>query len=443
MAGALPRWAEAKAKLEGDTLTDTTGRPGRDGVGNAQRDKDEVVRKICEQMLDLHLEQKASKGDHGAAFGATTTGRGRVEERTKAYSELRKQFAVWSNGRQDAERLTKASDVVSETHQLDSHLQQGDRSGTESREKFAGELESEVEYSTQVHLLSCAEVGALLQTTVEGTDGPRCRSGACGLCVAQLATSLANSGPNEVTFEKDEGFCGKLFRMVLISDVVGVLLSCFVAVFCVIGATFSALVLSWSIFFLGFVQAFLECAAEAQLSKVRDPSQPKVSVVRTDAEGRRSESEVDQEDICPGDVIFLELGETVPADVRVLWCSDDFEVNHSFVSGEPVPAQRLSCVEPKGCRPVDARNILFSGTVVTQGRGTCVVYATGNNTYLGIFGDRVPVSQVVNDREKWRAIRVLLLALAAARLVSVVRRGARLHPFLRWLFRVIAKNLWL
>jgi len=91
---------------------------------------------------------------------------------------------------------------------------------------------------------------------------------------------------------------------------------------------------------------------------------------------------IDPDTLVPGDVVFLEAGQLVPADVRVLHCTDGMEVDNSALTGESLPESRTACVD-SAVPAVQARNVLFNGTAVLKGKATCVVHATGNHTFLG------------------------------------------------------------
>ncbi|QGQ46163.1 cation-translocating P-type ATPase [Metabacillus sediminilitoris] len=92
--------------------------------------------------------------------------------------------------------------------------------------------------------------------------------------------------------------------------------------------------------------------------------------------------EVSAEELVPGDIVELESGERVPADLRIIqtW---NLEVDESTLTGESLPVQ-------KSIRPIDEKvpitdraNMLYMGTHVTRGKGKAVVVQTGNQTEIG------------------------------------------------------------
>lgn len=125
---------------------------------------------------------------------------------------------------------------------------------------------------------------------------------------------------------------------------------------------------------LGFIQEF---RAEKSLEALQRLSAPEVWLRRGGERVRRPVAEV-----VPGDIICLEAGDRVGADVRLLEVQG-LEVDESALTGESLPASKQ--VAPiAGEVPVgDQRNMAFQGTVVTRGRGLGVVVATGMATHMG------------------------------------------------------------
>ncbi len=96
-----------------------------------------------------------------------------------------------------------------------------------------------------------------------------------------------------------------------------------------------------------------------------------------------SEQDLDAENLVLGDVIFLNAGDKLPADVRIIYCSDGREVDNSALTGENVPVPRKSLAEEEGSPPMEAHNLGSFGTSVLKGSASCVVTFTGDDTFLG------------------------------------------------------------
>jgi magnesium-transporting ATPase (P-type) len=125
---------------------------------------------------------------------------------------------------------------------------------------------------------------------------------------------------------------------------------------------------------IGVVQ---EGKAEAALEAIRAMISPKASVLRA---ARRVT--IDAAEVVPGDVLLLEAGDRVTADVRLIKARN-LRINEAVLTGESVPVE-------KGVEPIaedvglgDRRSMAFSGTLVTAGQGAGVVIATGPDSELG------------------------------------------------------------
>ncbi|CCQ90264.1 Cation-transporting ATPase [Nitrospina gracilis 3/211] len=93
--------------------------------------------------------------------------------------------------------------------------------------------------------------------------------------------------------------------------------------------------------------------------------------------------EVDAENLVPGDVVLLESGRKVPADLRLIH-TYSFEIDESLLTGESLPIGKDHDVVLAANTPLaDRKNMAFTGSMVTRGRGRGLVVATGYKTELG------------------------------------------------------------
>ena len=117
---------------------------------------------------------------------------------------------------------------------------------------------------------------------------------------------------------------------------------------------------------------------------------PSYSRVMRDGEVQR----VLSEEIVPGDLIFLEEGESISADSRLI-TSAELRVNQSTLTGESRPVSRTADpVSGEGLTESETPNLIFAGTFVAAGSGKAIVYATGMNT---AFGRIARLTQEVGD----------------------------------------------
>ncbi|MGD8484274.1 MAG: HAD-IC family P-type ATPase [Thioalkalispiraceae bacterium] len=99
--------------------------------------------------------------------------------------------------------------------------------------------------------------------------------------------------------------------------------------------------------------------------------------------------EINAAELVPGDVVYLESGDKIPADLRLVK-TQNLELDVSLLTGESLPVEHHS--DPINIPDVaiaDRNNMAYSGTLVTRGRGTGVVVATGIHTQLGKIAEDV------------------------------------------------------
>ncbi|MEX0933527.1 MAG: HAD-IC family P-type ATPase [Candidatus Paceibacterota bacterium] len=162
--------------------------------------------------------------------------------------------------------------------------------------------------------------------------------------------------------------------------------------------------------FLGFYQ---ENRAENALADLRSYIQERTRVIR---DGK--EAEVDAANIVPGDLIHLMPGSRIPADARIE-SVQDLNVDESILTGESLPVEKS--VEPvsDGAALSERYNMVFGGTLVSNGSAYAVVTATGNETEIG------KIAQLVEGTEReltpiQKAISRLAWIIAAGVLILVV-----------------------
>jgi len=145
----------------------------------------------------------------------------------------------------------------------------------------------------------------------------------------------------------------------------------------------SAIVVANAVF--GFVQ---EYRSEQALEALKDLSAP-TAIVRRDGEWL----EIEARDIVPGDIISLESGDIVPADARLV-NAVGLSVDESALTGESVAVQKnIEPIESKKPAVGDMVNLVFQGSVITAGKGTAVVTATGMRTEFGKIARMVQESE--------------------------------------------------
>lgn len=124
---------------------------------------------------------------------------------------------------------------------------------------------------------------------------------------------------------------------------------------------------------LGFFQ---EYRSEKTLRRLRDLIVPTSRVRR----GGKEEI-VPTTALVPGDIVLLRAGDVIPADMRII-SARHLAVDESTMSGEAFPVEKISRSVKEGAKTLN-KNLGFAATVVVQGEGEGIVYATGKNTNVG------------------------------------------------------------
>lgn len=146
---------------------------------------------------------------------------------------------------------------------------------------------------------------------------------------------------------------------------------------------------------------------------------------------------IDAEEVVPGDIVLLESGDKIPADMRMLECRD-FEVDESLLTGESLPVLKDEHVSlTPDIALGDRINMAFAGTMVSRGRARGVVVNTGMDTFLGHIASDVlfrptpkaPL-QIRMDRFVHRVALFVLAAVFIMFAVTVIKAMPLAEMFL-------------
>ncbi len=213
------------------------------------------------------------------------------------------------------------------------------------------------------HALSAEEVLASLGSAAHGIDA------------AEAARRIAAHGPN--TLPEAEGrhplvrFLGQ-FRNTLIYFLLAAAIAA-----AMLGRTVDAAVIVGVVLVNAIVGFIQEGKAEKALNAIRRMISPHASVLRG---GERHGVPV--ADIAPGDVVLLEAGDRVPADLRLLRARG-LLIDEALLTGESVAAVKQEARAAHEAPLGDRHCMAFSGTLVSAGQGSGVVVATGPRTEIG------------------------------------------------------------
>ncbi len=139
---------------------------------------------------------------------------------------------------------------------------------------------------------------------------------------------------------------------------------------------------------LGFSQ---ECKAEKAMQALKKLSVPKIKVKR-----HGIISEISAVDLVPGDIIYLDAGNMIPADCRILE-GYNLRIQEATLTGESEAVEKNSdVIEKESLQIADCTNMAFMGTVISFGRGVAIVTETGMKTELGQIAKMI---QSVGDEQ--------------------------------------------
>jgi Ca2+-transporting ATPase len=197
-----------------------------------------------------------------------------------------------------------------------------------------------------------------------------------GLTEAEISQRTAQYGPNEL-IERGGKHPLKILWQQFTSTMVLILIAAAVISGLLGKVTETVAIAAIVILFalLGFVQ---EYRAERAMAALKKLAVPIVRVIRGN-----QKLEVSARDLVPGDVILLEAGNTVPADIRIIE-SVNLKIQEAVLTGESEAVEKSTGSLSQESSPLGDRiNMGYMGTTVTYGRGTAVVVGTGMATELG------------------------------------------------------------
>ena len=128
---------------------------------------------------------------------------------------------------------------------------------------------------------------------------------------------------------------------------------------------------------------YQEYNAEKSASGLRKLMKIKARVIR---EGKSYE--ILSENVVPGDIVYLESGLKVPADIR-LFETSNLEIDESFLTGESIAAKKQAGKLREDIGIAERSNMAFAGSTIISGRGKGIVVGTGINTQVGIISQNV------------------------------------------------------
>lgn len=232
-----------------------------------------------------------------------------------------------------------------------------------------------------------------------------------GLSSTDAEAKLQEFGPNELQEGKKKSIAKMLLAQ--FKDVMILILLAAALISGVIGELSDTIVIIIIVVLNAIIGFFQEYRAEKAMQALKQMSVTQARVLRNGKSAWLPATE-----LVPGDVIMLEAGNSVPADVRVIE-SVNLKIEEAALTGESQAVEKSVDALPGDDIPIgDRTNLAFKGTFVTYGRGSAVVVATGMQTELGRIAKMLqedetmtPLQQRMASFGKKLSVLVLILCV--------------------------------
>lgn len=200
---------------------------------------------------------------------------------------------------------------------------------------------------------------------------------AVGLTSKEAETRLERYGPNKLKGKPKKSLVSLFFAQ--LNDMLIYVLLSAATITMIIGEFVDAIIILLVVILNALIGVVQEYKAEKAIEALQKMTTPK-SLVRRDGEIK----EISSEQIVPGDIVIIDAGRFIPADLRLIE-SVNLQIEESALTGESVPTDKDANAlykDPK--TPIgDQSNMAFMSTLATYGRGEGVVVGTAMNTEIG------------------------------------------------------------
>jgi magnesium-transporting ATPase (P-type) len=248
-------------------------------------------------------------------------------------------------------------------------------------------------------------------------------SGPNGLSEAQASERLRTFGANRLPAPKRRG---PLMRFLAqFKDALVYLLIAAAAITAGLGHGIDAGVILAVVLVNAVIGYIQEGKAEKALDAIRDMLAPTASVIR---DGHRKA--VASDEVVPGDIVLIEAGDRVPADLRLI-DANGLRIDEAVLTGESMAADKAVTPVAEDSSLGDRTSMAFSGTLATYGQGQGLVVATGARTEVGRISGlltevtrlETPLLRQMSEFATWMAAAILGLA------VLVLSLGLLVHGY--------------
>lgn len=239
-----------------------------------------------------------------------------------------------------------------------------------------------------------------------------------GLSSSEAKARLQKNGPNKLKEKKNRGillkFLDQFKNFMLIVLIISAILSAVVSI--KTGESFTdTIVILFVVILNALLGVIQESKAEKAIEALKNMSLPYIKVKR---DGNIESIKV--EELVVGDIVLLEAGDSIPADMRIL-VNHSMRVEESALTGESLPVDKTdeAILSEAEVSLGDRINMLYYGSNVVYGRGEAIVIATGMKTELGKIAEALtsqtveitPLQRKINELSKILSILVIIIAV--------------------------------
>ena len=197
-----------------------------------------------------------------------------------------------------------------------------------------------------------------------------------GLSSIEVKKRLEKYGPNELVQKKKKTILKMILEQLTDKMIIILLIASFLSF--ILGEKLEGFVILFIIAINVLISVIQEKKASDALEALKNMNAPHSLVLRN---GKKEE--VMAKDLVPGDIIYLEAGNIIPADVRFIK-EHEIEVDESALTGESIPVDKDSSYVGVNDVPLGERkNQGYSSTIITNGTAVALVIGTGMNTEIG------------------------------------------------------------
>ncbi|HUY00065.1 MAG TPA: cation-translocating P-type ATPase [Candidatus Deferrimicrobium sp.] len=199
------------------------------------------------------------------------------------------------------------------------------------------------------------------------------------------------------------------------------------------GGITDAIIIGSILFINAGIGTYLEFKSEKSLEALKELSAPTAKIRRNNAE-----HETPAREVVPGDILVLETGDKIAADVRLINATN-LKITEAALTGESVPVSKSKSIITQENIPInDQKNMAFTGTIITYGRGEGIVTAIGMETEIGkiagmiqtIEDEQTPLQKRINQLGKWIGIMVIVICIIVF-IAGFLRDAEIEHSFLQ------------